>query len=129
MQKVIAELDIVEYSLADLSSKEISTLRGMTLNNYRSMMRRSLRKDRFDKDVKVAIAKNATGLYLGWALIKRYYNNTPFIMVFVKPKYRRTGVGTALAKHFKNKGVRFCYRWNTISDSFYNSVGLTNVYR
>ena len=123
-------IEIADNNLAELSDEVITLLRKMTLPRFGSMMRKTLRQERFSKEIRVAIARDGiSGKYLGWALVSKYWNKTPFVMVFIKPKYRRQGIGTILVRHFKKRGIKFCYRWDGISNSFYNSLGLANVYK
>lgn len=126
MEKI--KFEIVGAIISDLTPKQFGILRRMTLKSLDSMMRKALWDGLTNQNIKIAIAKN-NGKYLGWALVNKYWNNKEFLMVFVKPEYRRQGIGAALAKHFRKRGVMFCYRWDSLSTKFYNSVNLINVYR
>lgn len=126
MEKI--KFEIVGAIISDLTPKQFGILRRMTLKSLDSMMRKALWDGLTNQNIKIAIAKNGKR-YLGWALVNKYSNNKEFLMVFVKPEYRRQGIGAALAKHFRKRGVMFCYRWDSLSTKFYNSVNLINVYR
>jgi GNAT superfamily N-acetyltransferase len=120
-------VSIYETPICYLPYKQIKSLKNMTLGD-KSDMSITLKDERWNPLVQVAIAKSSSGKNLGWACIRPFAKNgRVFIMVYILPECRRQGIGSALVKHFR-KRVNFCYRWDELSSKFFDKTGLYNVF-
>lgn len=79
------------------------------------------------KKIKISIAKK-NGIYFGWGLNSNWWDipRSRIIMIYVRPKFRRKGIGTLLAKAVKTRTSKASY-WNTSSKKFFQAVNIKNT--
>lgn len=91
----------------------------MTLQNY-SMMKSTLDYTLVHEKTQIALA-HYKDQNLGWALKRPWRYGAELIMVYVKPQFRRNGVGTALVESFKDRRAIF-KPWDDRSEAFFKTM-------
>lgn len=118
MSKRKTQFRISHDVLSNVDESVKKELNRMTLSGG-SNMRRALEKFEIHGKIEIAIARHK-GKSFGWAM-KRPYGENKMVMVFVKPAFRRLGIGTALVKSFRGKGIVYD-PWNEGSRAFFKTI-------
>lgn len=120
------QINIETKTLSQLTTKEKKYLSKMTLDT--GMMNPILSECHFSSSFKedfiLAIAKNGFH-YLGWSLIKKIDRHN-IVMCYVKPKYRRRGIGKMLILSLKKRVRRnlFAWPWNLAGRKLFISADI-----
>jgi GNAT superfamily N-acetyltransferase len=141
-ETVRTKIEIVRKNFRTLSKLEYAYLQALTLSEYTSGMNTAIREARDYPDYydnswsnsSAFIAIDADGTWLGWCLGRTGFpynrgTKSNSYMIFVKPEWRRFGIGKALLKaatdHYKTQNdlIHECFPWDRDSHSFFSDAG------
>lgn len=72
---------------------------------------------------KVCYCETSKGVFCGWGFLARGIDKTYFIMLFVKKKFRRLGIGTKIIKLLSRRKKNIeVYSHDKISRKFFQSI-------